>query len=164
MEVPALPTRAGEGHCIGLDPYYLTHKAQAIGYDPEVILAGCRINDGMGSFFASELIKVMLHRELLIKGARVLVLGLTFKENCPDLRNTRVVGVIKELREYNVQVDVHDPWASPQVAEAEERHQPYCSTGSGHLRCSGNCCCPRRIPCHGRRWYARSGQSGTCIV
>ena len=116
-----LPFRPGlvGGHCIGVDPYYLTHKAQAIGYHPEVILAGRRINDGMGRFVASELIKTMLHRELPIKGARVLVLGLTFKENCPDLRNTRVVDVIDELREYNVNVDVHDPWASPEEAKAE---------------------------------------------
>jgi len=116
-----LPFRPGlvGGHCIGVDPYYLTHKAQAIGYHPEVILAGRRINDGMGRFVASELIKTMLHREQPIKGARVLVLGLTFKENCPDLRNTRVVDVIDELRKYNVGVDVHDPWASPEAAEAE---------------------------------------------
>ena len=116
-----LPFRPGlvGGHCIGVDPYYLTHKAEAIGYHPEVILAGRRINDGMGRFVASELIKTMLHCEQPIKGARVLVLGLTFKENCPDLRNTRVVDVIDELRKYNVGVDVRDPWASPEAAEAE---------------------------------------------
>lgn len=116
-----LPFRPGlvGGHCIGVDPYYLTHKAQAMGYHPEMILAGRRINDGMGRFVASELIKAMLHKELIIKGSRVLVLGLTFKENCPDLRNTRVVDVIEELREYNVLVDVHDPWASPEEAAEE---------------------------------------------
>lgn len=116
-----LPFRPGlvGGHCIGVDPYYLTHKAQAIGYHPEVILAGRRINDGMGRFVAGELIKAMLHRELPIKGARVLVLGLTFKENCPDLRNTRVVDVIDELRSFNMDVHVHDPWASSDEAQAE---------------------------------------------
>ncbi|MBA6412295.1 Vi polysaccharide biosynthesis UDP-N-acetylglucosamine C-6 dehydrogenase TviB [Parahaliea sp. F7430] len=116
-----LPFRPGlvGGHCIGVDPYYLTHKAEAIGYHPDVILAGRRINDGMGKFVASELVKAMLNQELPVKGSRVLVLGLTFKENCPDLRNTRVVDVIEELRAYNVEVDVYVPWANPQDAEAE---------------------------------------------
>lgn len=116
-----LPFRPGlvGGHCIGVDPYYLTHKAQAIGYHPEMILAGRRINDAMGRYVAGELIKAMLHKELPIKSARVLVMGLTFKENCPDLRNTRVIDVIRELEEYGVQVDVHDPWASPEEAAQE---------------------------------------------
>ncbi|WP_420003866.1 Vi polysaccharide biosynthesis UDP-N-acetylglucosamine C-6 dehydrogenase TviB [Arenibacterium sp. LLYu02] len=113
-----LPFRPGlvGGHCIGVDPYYLTHKAQAIGYNPEVILAGRRINDGMGSYVAGQLIKAMLKARLPINGARVLVLGLTFKENCPDLRNTRVTDVIAELQDYGVAVDVHDPWADPEAA------------------------------------------------
>lgn len=116
-----LPFRPGlvGGHCIGVDPYYLTHKAQAIGYHPEVILAGRRVNDGMGRYVASELIKAMVHREIPIKGSRVLMLGLTFKENCPDLRNTRVVDVINELRDYNVKVDTYDPRASAEDAKAE---------------------------------------------
>lgn len=116
-----LPFRPGlvGGHCIGVDPYYLTHKAQSIGYHPEVILAGRRINDGMGRFVASELVKAMLHRSIQVNSARVLVMGLTFKENCPDLRNTRVVDVVNELKDYNIQVDVHDPWINSAEAEHE---------------------------------------------
>lgn len=116
-----MPFRPGlvGGHCIGVDPYYLTHKAQQIGYHPEVILSGRRINDGMGSHVAQRVIKLMIQRRIHVAQARVLVLGLAFKENCPDLRNTRVVDVIAELRNYHAQVDVHDPWAN--VAEA--RHE-----------------------------------------
>ena len=116
-----LPFRPGlvGGHCIGVDPYYLTHKAEALGYHPQVILAGRRINDGMGAWVAGQMVKAMLSRRLPINGARVLVLGLTFKENCPDLRNTRVVDVIAELRDYGVSVDVHDPWAAPDEARQE---------------------------------------------
>ncbi len=116
-----LPFRPGlvGGHCIGVDPYYLTHKAQAIGYHPEVILAGRRINDGMGAYVAGQLVKAMLKRQLPVNGARVLVMGLTFKENCPDLRNTRVVDVVAELATYGVDVDVHDPWAGHEEARAE---------------------------------------------
>lgn len=113
-----LPFRPGlvGGHCIGVDPYYLTHKAEALGYHPEVILAGRRINDGMGAYVAGQVVKAMLKRRIQVNGARVLVLGLTFKENCPDLRNTRVVDVVAELRDYGVQVDVHDPWADASEA------------------------------------------------
>jgi UDP-N-acetyl-D-galactosamine dehydrogenase len=113
-----LPFRPGlvGGHCIGVDPYYLTHKAEALGYHPEVILSGRRINDGMGSYVAQSLVKTMLKRGNTVSGARVLMLGLTFKENCPDLRNTRVVDVLKELTDYGVIVDVHDPWAAPEEA------------------------------------------------
>ncbi|WP_261388852.1 Vi polysaccharide biosynthesis UDP-N-acetylglucosamine C-6 dehydrogenase TviB [Qipengyuania gaetbuli] len=116
-----LPFRPGlvGGHCIGVDPYYLTHKAEAIGYHPQIILAGRRINDGMGAYAASQLIKAMLKRRIHVEGAKVLILGLTFKENCPDVRNTRVVDIVKELREYGVQVDVHDPLVDPAVAEQE---------------------------------------------
>ena len=109
-----------EGHCIGVDPYYLTHKAETLGYHPQVILAGRRINDGMGAYRAGQLVKALLKRRIQVDGARVLVLGLTFKENCPDLRNTRVVDVIQELQEYGVVVDVHDPLADP--AEAHEEY------------------------------------------
>ena len=116
-----LPFRPGlvGGHCIGVDPYYLTHKAEAIGYHPEVILAGRRINDSMGTYIAGQMVKTMLKRRIQVDGARVLVLGLTFKENCPDLRNTRVIDVIAELRDYGISVDVHDPW----VDTAESRHE-----------------------------------------
>lgn len=116
-----LPFRPGlvGGHCIGVDPYYLTHKAEEIGYHPQVILAGRRINDGMGAYVAGQMVKAMLQRRIHVNGARVLVLGLTFKENCPDLRNTRVVDVVEELREYGVRVDVHDPWADPDEARHE---------------------------------------------
>lgn len=116
-----LPFRPGlvGGHCIGVDPYYLTHKAQAIGYHPEIILAGRRLNDAMGSYVVAQLVKAMLKRRIHVDGARVLVMGLTFKENCPDLRNTRVIDIIQELREYNVQVDVYDPWVSAEEAEHE---------------------------------------------
>lgn len=102
-----------------MDPYYLTCKAEAIGYHPQIILAGRRLNDSIGACVASQLVKEMLQRRLHVSGARVLVMGLTFKENCPDLRKTRVVDVRRELEEYGVQVDVHDPWADPSEAEAE---------------------------------------------
>ncbi|HEM7863222.1 Vi polysaccharide biosynthesis UDP-N-acetylglucosamine C-6 dehydrogenase TviB [Citrobacter amalonaticus] len=116
-----LPFRPGlvGGHCIGVDPYYLTHKAQAIGYHPEVILAGRRINDGMSRYVASQLIKAMLKKKLQIEGANVLIMGLTFKENCPDLRNTKVVDIFAELKEYNVAVDIYDPWVNVEEAYHE---------------------------------------------
>ena len=155
-----LPFRPGlvGGHCIGVDPYYLTHKAQAIGYYPQVILAGRRINDGMGAYVAGQMIKAMLKRRIQVNGARVLVLGLTFKENCPDLRNTRVVDVVAELREYGAVVDVHDPWADAGdakaaygldlVTEPEEgaydgiilavAHDAYRTAGAAHLRGFGS--------------------------
>ncbi|MEZ5665415.1 MAG: Vi polysaccharide biosynthesis UDP-N-acetylglucosamine C-6 dehydrogenase TviB [Burkholderiaceae bacterium] len=117
-----LPFRPGlvGGHCIGVDPYYLTHKAQQVGYHPEVILAGRRINDGMGAHVADETIKLMLRKGIPVLGARVLVLGLTFKENCPDVRNTKVIDIIDTLRNYHVQVDVYDPWID--VAEAQHEY------------------------------------------
>ena len=117
-----LPFRPGlvGGHCIGVDPYYLTHKAQMLGYYPDVILAGRRINDGMGAYVAGQLVKAMIRKRIQIDGARVLILGLAFKENCPDLRNTRVIDVVSELREYGVCVDVHDPWV-----DADEVRQAY---------------------------------------
>ncbi|AIT28238.1 Vi polysaccharide biosynthesis UDP-N-acetylglucosamine C-6 dehydrogenase TviB [Bordetella holmesii] len=116
-----LPFRPGlvGGHCIGVDPYYLTHKAQSIGYHPEIILAGRRLNDSMGGYVVSQLVKCMTKKRLHVQGARVLVMGLTFKENCPDLRNTRVVDIVKELGEYSVDVDVYDPW----VDADEARHK-----------------------------------------
>ena len=116
-----LPFRPGlvGGHCIGVDPYYLTHKAQEIGYHPEMILAGRRINDNMGAYVATEILKLMTSKKIHAKGARVLVLGLTFKENCPDLRNSKVVDVVRELEKFGARVDVHDPW----VDRAEARHE-----------------------------------------
>lgn len=116
-----LPFRPGlvGGHCIGVDPYYLTHKAQTIGYHPEIILAGRRLNDGMGAYVVSQLVKAMLKKRIHVEGARVLVMGLTFKENCPDLRNTRVIDIVKELVEYNIEVDVYDPWVGADEAQHE---------------------------------------------
>ena len=116
-----LPFRPGlvGGHCIGVDPYYLTHKAEAMGYHPQVILAGRRINDSMGAYVASQLVKAMLKRRGHVDSARVLILGLAFKENCPDMRNTRVVDVVAELRDYGVHVDVHDPWVDAADVQKE---------------------------------------------
>lgn len=116
-----LPFRPGlvGGHCVGVDPYYLTHKAEEIGYHPQIILAGRRLNDGMGSHVAHQLVKAMIKKGIQIDSARVLIMGLTFKENCPDLRNTRVIDVIRELEEYGIIVDVHEPWADPKEARAE---------------------------------------------
>lgn len=116
-----LPFRPGlvGGHCIGVDPYYLTHKAEAIGYHPQIILAGRRLNDGMGAYVAGQLVKAFLRKRIHVKGARVLIMGLTFKENCPDLRNTRVVDVIAELQDYGIEVDVFDPWVDAAEAEHE---------------------------------------------
>lgn len=121
-----LPFRPGlvGGHCIGVDPYYLTHKAQAIGYHPEIILAGRKINDGMGKYIVSQLIKAMIQKGTQILGARVLILGLTFKENCPDLRNTRVIDIVYELQDYGIHVDVYDPWVNSEEAEKEYKISP----------------------------------------
>jgi len=139
-----LPFRPGlvGGHCIGVDPYYLTHKAETVGYHPEMILAGRRLNDGMGEYVVSQLVKKMLKRRLHVKGANVLVMGFTFKENCPDLRNTRVIDIVEELKEYNVNVDVVDPWCSAEeakheynielAAEAKENHYDAILLAVGH--------------------------------
>ncbi|MGK0498680.1 MAG: UDP-N-acetyl-D-galactosamine dehydrogenase [Oceanicoccus sp.] len=117
-----LPFRPGlvGGHCISVDPYYLTHKAQEIGYHPEVILSGRKINDGMGSYVADSVIKLMMQKRLHVVDANILILGLTFKENCPDLRNTRVTDIITELAEYHANIDVYDPWADS--GEAQQAH------------------------------------------
>ncbi|WP_265512253.1 Vi polysaccharide biosynthesis UDP-N-acetylglucosamine C-6 dehydrogenase TviB, partial [Providencia heimbachae] len=116
-----LPFRPGlvGGHCIGVDPYYLTHKAQCVGYHPEMILAGRRLNDGMGKYVVSQLVKTMIKKRIQIEDAHVLIMGLTFKENCPDLRNTKVIDIISELNEFNMKVDVVDPWCSPVEAKRE---------------------------------------------
>ena len=116
-----LPFRPGlvGGHCIGVDPYYLTHKAQEIGYHPEIILAGRRINDGMGVYVAQEVIKLMTKKHIGIAGAKVLILGLTFKENCPDLRNSRVVDIVRELESFDAKVEIFDPWVQAKDAKRE---------------------------------------------
>ncbi len=107
------------GHCIGVDPYYLTHKAQALGYLPEVILSGRRINDGMGKYVAAEIVKLMIKKDRKIKGAKVLQLGITFKENCPDIRNSKAVDVVTGLQEFGCDVHIFDPWADPEEVNAE---------------------------------------------
>jgi len=126
-----LPFRPGlvGGHCIGVDPYYLTHKAQSIGYHPEIILAGRKLNDSMGVYVVSQLVKEMTKRRIQVDGSKVLVMGLTFKENCPDLRNTRIVDIIAELKEYNCQVDVYDPWVDIHEAQNEYRIMPVVDPG-----------------------------------
>ncbi|GAB58351.1 Vi polysaccharide biosynthesis UDP-N-acetylglucosamine C-6 dehydrogenase TviB [Rheinheimera nanhaiensis] len=129
-----LPFRPGlvGGHCIGVDPYYLTHKAQSVGYHPEVILAGRRINDSMGQYVVSELVKAMLKKRIHVEGARVLVMGLTFKENCPDIRNTKVVDIITELKEYGVMPDVFDPWVNAEEALHEYGITPIAAPVQGN--------------------------------
>ncbi len=116
-----LPFRPGlvGGHCIGVDPYYLTHKAQEIGYNPEIILSGRRLNDNMGSFVAGQIVKLMIKKEQRIAGSKALMLGITFKENCPDIRNSRVIDIINELTEFGVKVDTYDPWANPKEVKNE---------------------------------------------
>ncbi len=109
--LPFKPGLVG-GHCIGVDPFYLAQKAQEVGYHPEIILAGRRLNDSMGPYVAEQTVKLMVKQDLRVKEARVLVLGITFKENCPDIRNTRVIDIIRELQEYSLAVDIYDPWAS----------------------------------------------------
>lgn len=129
-----LPFRPGlvGGHCIGVDPYYLTHKAESIGYHPEMILAGRRINDNMSRYVASEFVKALLQKGITVKGARVLIMGLTFKENCPDIRNTKVVDIISELKEYGVDVDVYDPWVDSEEAQHEYGVTPVAELTEGY--------------------------------
>jgi UDP-N-acetyl-D-galactosamine dehydrogenase len=126
-----LPFRPGlvGGHCIGVDPYYLTHKAQEIGYHPEMILAGRRLNDNMPLYVANEIVRLMTGKRIHVKGSRILVLGLTFKENCPDLRNSKVVDVIRELEKYGAKVDVFDPWIDVKEAQHEYGVKPLKSLG-----------------------------------
>lgn len=128
-----LPFRPGlvGGHCIGVDPYYLTHKAQSIGYHPEIILAGRRLNDSMGAYVVSQLVKAMTRRRIHVEGARVLILGFAFKENCPDLRNTGVVDIVRELEEYNVRADVYDPWIDHAEAQREYGIKPIDTPDNG---------------------------------
>jgi UDP-N-acetyl-D-glucosamine/UDP-N-acetyl-D-galactosamine dehydrogenase len=121
--LPFKPGLVG-GHCIGVDPYYLTHKAQSIGYHPEMILAGRRLNDNMGLYVAGEIIKLMTAKRIHVKGARTLVLGMTFKENCPDIRNSKVIDVVHELAKYGAEVDIYDPWADGQECRHEYGVRP----------------------------------------
>jgi len=129
-----LPFRPGlvGGHCIGVDPYYLTHKAQEIGYNPEMILAGRRLNDNMGAYVVSEVIKLMLKKRIHISEANILIMGLTFKENCPDLRNTRVVDMVEEFNEYGANLDVYDPWVDKAEAQKEYAITPIEAPEKGH--------------------------------
>ncbi len=129
-----LPFRPGlvGGHCIGVDPYYLTHKAQEIGFHPEMILAGRRTNDGMGAYVAQRVVKLMTQKRIPVMDASVLIMGLTFKENCPDLRNTRVVDIVQEFRDYNAHVDVYDPWVDPREAMHEYGIEPIQEPKPGH--------------------------------
>jgi UDP-N-acetyl-D-galactosamine dehydrogenase len=121
-----LPFRPGlvGGHCIGVDPYYLTHKAQEIGYHPEMILAGRRLNDNMPIYVAGEIVKLMTSKRIQVNGSRILVLGLTFKENCPDIRNSKVIDVIRELQRYGAKIDAYDPWADPAACKHEYGIRP----------------------------------------
>ncbi|WP_201615685.1 Vi polysaccharide biosynthesis UDP-N-acetylglucosamine C-6 dehydrogenase TviB [Psychrobacter urativorans] len=129
-----LPFRPGlvGGHCIGVDPYYLTHKAQAIGYNPEIILAGRRLNDGMGAYVTTQLIKTMIKKRIQVEGAKVLILGLSFKENCPDVRNTKIIDIVHELQEYNIGVDIYDPWVNIDEAQREYNIAPISEPLSNH--------------------------------
>jgi len=128
-----LPFRPGlvGGHCIGVDPYYLTHKAQSIGYHPEIILAGRRLNDGMGAYVVTQLVKGMIKKKIQVEGAKVLLLGLSFKENCPDIRNTKIIDIVHELQEYHIQVDVYDPWVDASEAQHEYGITPVNALESG---------------------------------
>ncbi|MBB3170071.1 Vi polysaccharide biosynthesis UDP-N-acetylglucosamine C-6 dehydrogenase TviB [Simiduia aestuariiviva] len=139
-----LPFRPGlvGGHCISVDPYYLTYRAQQVGYNPEVILAGRRINDGMGAFVAESVIKLMTQRKVHVVGSRILIMGLAFKENCPDLRNTRVVDIIAELKTYHADIDVYDPWVDADAAQHEYGltlvESPKASTYDAIILCVGH--------------------------
>lgn len=128
-----LPFRPGlvGGHCIGVDPYYLTHKAQAIGYHPEIILAGRRLNDGMGAYVVTQLVKAMLKKRIQVEDAKVLILGLSFKENCPDIRNTRIIDIVNELKEYHIDADIYDPWIDAAEAEHEYGISPISNLENG---------------------------------
>jgi UDP-N-acetyl-D-galactosamine dehydrogenase len=161
-----LPFRPGlvGGHCIGVDPYYLTHKAQEVGYHPEVILAGRRINDNMAKHVADETVKLMLRKGLPVLGSKVLVLGLTFKENCPDVRNTKVVDIVRTLQGYNTQVDIYDPWVD--VAEAEHEHGLKCLTAvpkAGHYAAVVLAVGHRQFTELGTDGIAAFGQSGAVL-
>ena len=161
-----LPFRPGlvGGHCIGVDPYYLTHKAQAIGYHPEMILAGRRINDNMGTYVAQQIAQLMMQRRIQVKDSRILMMGLTFKENCPDVRNTKIVDVVHELEKYGAKVDVVDPWADPDEAEHEYGLRPVKRAEAGLLRRGRDGRGPPGVPQDGNREGPRARQEGTRAV
>lgn len=129
-----LPFRPGlvGGHCIGVDPYYLTHKAQSIGYHPEIILAGRRLNDSMGAYVVTQLVKKMIKKKIQVEGAKVLLLGLSFKENCPDIRNTKIIDMVKALKEYELDLDIYDPWADSREVEHEYGLTPITQLQNNH--------------------------------
>ncbi len=129
-----LPFRPGlvGGHCIGVDPYYLTHKAQSIGYHPEIIMAGRRLNDSMAAHIVAQLVKAMSNKRIQVYGAKVLIMGLTFKENCPDVRNSRVIDIVYQLKDYNCDVDVYDPWINDQEVENEFGIKPITQLNTGY--------------------------------
>lgn len=131
-----LPFRPGlvGGHCIGVDPYYLAQKAQEHGYHPEIILAGRRLNDSMGEYIASRIVKNMIKNDIKVNGAEVLMLGVTFKENCPDVRNTKIIDVVKNLEEYNVKVTIYDPWANSEEVMKEYGIECFTNVDSIYLR------------------------------
>ena len=161
-----LPFRPGlvGGHCIGVDPYYLTHKAQEVGYHSEVILAGRRINDSMATHVADQTVKLMLRKNLPVLGSKVLVLGLTFKENCPDLRNTKVVDIVKALQDYNTQVDIYDPWID--IAEAQHEYGLSClkqAPRAGHYAAIVLAVSHREFVAWGEQGIKALGQSGAVV-
>ncbi len=160
-----LPFRPGlvGGHCIGVDPYYLTHKAQEIGYNPEIILAGRRLNDGMGAYVVGRVIKLMLQSHRLDGSSRVLILGLTFKENCPDLRNTRVVDMVAEFRDYGIEVDVHDPWVDPAEARREYAIDPVAEPPEGHYDALILAVAHRQFAALGAEGIRRFGKPGAIL-
>ncbi|SUU48625.1 UDP-N-acetyl-D-mannosaminuronate dehydrogenase [Acinetobacter baumannii] len=119
MEFLTISSGLSGGHCIGVDPYYLTHKAQSIGLHPEIILAARRLNDRMGEYVATQLIKEMVKKRIQVVGARILILGLSFKENCPDIRNTKIIDMVRALKEYDLDLDIYDPWVDSAEVEAE---------------------------------------------
>ncbi len=129
-----LPFRPGlvGGHCIGVDPYYLTHKAQSLGLHPEIILAARRLNDRMGEYVATQLIKEMVKQRIQVVGSKVLVMGLSFKENCPDIRNTKIIDMVKALKEYELDLDIYDPWADSREVEHEYGLTPITQLQNNH--------------------------------
>ena len=129
--LPFKPGLVG-GHCIGVDPYYLAQKAQESGYHPEIILAGRRLNDNMGKYIASEVIKLLIKRDYKVKGAAILMLGITFKENCPDIRNTKAVDIAKELQQYGAEVEIYDPWAHPEEVMQEYNIESLSTLNGNH--------------------------------
>ena len=157
-----LPFRPGlvGGHCIGVDPYYLTHKAQEIGYHPEMILAGRRINDGMGGYVAGEVVKLMTRKGFRVADAEILLLGFTFKENCPDLRNTRVVDMVEELRQFGAKVSIHDPWVSPTEMEREYGLTPLAEPEAGRYQAVIVAVAHRQFAEHGVDWLRGLGVPG----